>query len=338
MTMTTPWSGTRRLGRSGLEVSALGLGCWAIGGAMARGDDQLGYAGVDDDEARRAITRGVELGVTLLDTADVYGAGHSEYLLGETVGNSDSVRIATKFGNVFDEQTRQLTGADVTPGYVRTAAQESLRRLRRDRIDLYQLHHSDVTSDQAADIIAVLEELVDAGSIAWWGISTDDPAVAKMFTDGPHCTAMQVTLNVLDDSPELLQLCADHDLAVLCKSPLAMGLLGGRYTADSVLPADDIRTTQPDWLRWFTDGRPTPEFLDRIARVRETLTGNGRSLAQGALAWILSRSDRTIPLPGFRNPKQIEDNTGALTVGPLSDREYADVEAALGRVVNQDQD
>jgi aryl-alcohol dehydrogenase-like predicted oxidoreductase len=328
---TTNRIGTRRLGRSGLEVSALGLGCWAIGGAMARGDQPLGYSGVDDDESRRAIARGVDLGVTLFDTADVYGAGHSERLLGEVIGNADTVRIATKFGNLLDEQTRQLEGHDVSPAYVRTAVQESLRRLRRDRIDLYQLHHSTVDRAEAEDLVAVLEELVDDGAIAWFGVSTDDPEVAGMFAGAPHCTAMQVQLNVLDDNTEMLQFCADHDLGVLCRSPLAMGLLGGRYAADSVLPADDVRGRQPEWLQWFTDGRPTPAFLDRVERVRAVLTADGRTLAQGALAWISARSDRAVSLPGFRNRAQVEENVAVARLGPLSESEFNEVEAALGR-------
>ena len=312
-------------------MSALGLGGWAIGGVMTRGGEPLGYAGVDDDESRRAIARGVELGVTLFDTADVYGAGHSEVLLGEVIGNSDAVRIATKFGNLFDEQTRELTNSDVSPAYVRSAVQKSLRRLQRDRIDLYQLHHSTVSKAEADDLVAVLEELVEAGSIAWFGVSTDDPQVAAMFAEAPHCTAMQVQLNVLDDNAEMLRCCAEHDLGVVCRSPLAMGLLGGRYTADSVLPAHDIRGRQPEWLEWFTDGRPTPDFLDRIERVRAVLTAGGRTLAQGALAWIWARDERAVPLPGFRNRAQVEENVGVLELGPLSENELNEVEAALGR-------
>jgi aryl-alcohol dehydrogenase-like predicted oxidoreductase len=327
----TTWTGTRTLGKSGIDVSAIGLGGWAIGGAMARGDQQLGYAGTNDDDARRAIRRGVELGVTLFDTADAYGAGHSERLLGELLEHEPQVRIATKFGNTIDEATRQLPGADVTPGYVRTAVRESLRRLRRDRIDVYQLHHSDVTHAEADDLVAVLEELVDDGAIAWWGVSTDDPKVAGWFADGPHCTAMQLQLNVLDDNPDMLALCAEHDLAALCRSPLAMGLLGGRYDQNTVLPADDVRGKQPEWLEWFEDGRPSPRYLAALQSVRDILTRDGRTLAQGALAWVLAHDERTIPLPGFRNTAQVEDNVGALPGGPLPCEPHDAVEAALGR-------
>lgn len=332
MTSTTPaWTRTRRLGRSGIKVSALGLGGWAIGGAMAAGDQPLGYAGADDDEARAAIRRAAELGVTLFDTADAYGAGHSERLLGEVLQHEHEVRIATKFGNTIDETTRQLTGVDVSPTYVRAAATASLRRLRRDRIDLYQLHHSDVTPAQAEDLVAVLEDLVAEGSLAWWGVSTDDVALARLFAGAPHCTAIQLQLNVLDDNPAMLQVCAEQDLAALCRSPLAMGLLGGRYTATSTLPNDDIRGKQPEWLRWFADGRPDPGYLAALDAVRGALTTDGRTLAQGALGWIWARDDRTIPLPGFRSRGQVEDNVGALQHGSLQPEQYDAVEAALGR-------
>ena len=325
------WTGTRRLGRSGIEVSALGLGCWAIGGAMMRGDQPVGYAGSDDDAARAAIRRGVELGVTLFDTADAYGAGHSERLLGEVLSSSPDVRVATKFGNVIDEETRQLTGVDVSPAYVRTAVEASLRRLRRERIDLYQLHHWDVTPAQAEDLVAVLEDLVGEGAIAWWGVSTDDAAIARLFAGAPHCTSMQLQLNVLDDNPSMLQLCEEHDLAALCRSPLAMGLLGGRYSATSTLPQDDIRGRQPEWLRWFSDGRPDAGYLAALDAVRETLTRGGRTLAQGALAWIWAHDERTIPLPGFRNTTQVEDNAGAIPLGPLPPADYEAVQTALDR-------
>jgi aryl-alcohol dehydrogenase-like predicted oxidoreductase len=331
VTPRAAWTATRRLGRSGIDVSALGLGGWAIGGAMTRDSEPLGYAGVDDDAARAGIRRGVELGVTLFDTADAYGAGHSEWLLGEVLEQETHVRIATKFGNTIDESTRQLTGIDITPTYVRTAVNESLRRLRRDRIDLYQLHRSDVTVGEAADLVDVLESLVAAGSIAWWGVSTDRPDIAELFASAPHCTAMQFELNVLDDNPAMLQLCAEEDLAALCRSPLAMGLLGGRYTAASTLPADDVRGRPPEWLRWFSGGRPDPGYLAALDAVRDALTDDGRTMAQGALGWIWARDERAIPLPGFRNREQAQDNADALTRGPLPLAAYASVEAALGR-------
>jgi aryl-alcohol dehydrogenase-like predicted oxidoreductase len=329
--MTTITTMTRTLGRSGIQVSALGMGCWPIGGALATGDQPLGYAGVTDAEARRALDRAVELGVTLFDTADVYGAGHSERLLARVLAANPHVLVATKFGNTFDEDTRQLTGVDTSPGYVRRALLGSLRRLDRDYVDLYQLHASDVDDNRAFELVDTLEMLVGEGLVRWYGISTDDPTRVEIFAAGPHCTAVQLQLNVLDDNPDALAACDRHELAALCRSPLAMGLLGGRYTADSTLPANDIRGRNPDWLRWFTQGRPNPDFLNRIDTVRGILTRNGRTLAQGALGWIWTRHARTIPLPGFRHIPQVEDNAGALQHGPLPEEDFAEVQQTLSR-------
>jgi diketogulonate reductase-like aldo/keto reductase len=216
MSMSNTTMATRRLGRSDLQVSALGMGCWAIGGAMASGDQPLGYSGVDDDEARLALERAVERGVTLFDTADAYGAGHSERLLAPVLAHHPEVLVATKFGNTIDEDRRQLTGRDTTPDYMRKALEGSLRRLSRDQIELYQLHVSDVDDSQALDLVAALEEVVAEGLVRWYGISTDDPTRVDLFATGPHCTAVQLQLNVFDDNPAALAACDRHDLAALC--------------------------------------------------------------------------------------------------------------------------
>ena len=298
---------------------------------MVRDGQQLGYAGANDEESLRAIAAGVDLGVTLFDTADVYGAGHSEQLLGQALAAHPEVRVATKFGNTFDEDTRQLTGGDTSPEHVRRAVHASLRRLRRDRIDLYQLHTPDLPADRAAELVTVLEALVEDGLIAWYGVSTDYPEQVRPFLDGPHFAAIQLQLNVLDGPAATLELAEEHDLGVLCRSPLAMGLLGGRYTAGVRVPDDDVRSTQPDWLRWFDDGVPTAEFVTRLAAVREVLTARGRSLAQGALAWIWTRSARAVPLPGFRTVQQVQDSAGVVQYGPLMPAEFDAIERALGR-------
>ncbi|NNC11439.1 aldo/keto reductase [Planctomonas sp. JC2975] len=308
----------------------MGLGTWPLGGDMAAGDLKLGYSGIDESETIRALERGLEAGVTLVDTADAYGAGHAEHALRPVLAAHPEVLIATKFGNVIDERTRQLTGVDVSPEHVRSAAEASLARLGRDRIDLFQLHTPDITAAQADDVLAALEELVDAGSIAWYGVSTDDPALAQPFVAGDHCTAMQIELNVLDDNSAMLELCEKADLGVLCRSPLAMGLLGGKYSADRpVAGADDVRTHQPEWLKWFVKGTPSPEYLVALDAVRDALTSDGRSLVQGALAWIWARSDRAVPIPGFRNAGQVNDLVGAAEFGPLSPEAFDRIEQTL---------
>jgi aryl-alcohol dehydrogenase-like predicted oxidoreductase len=317
---------TRRLGRSGIEVSPIGIGCWAIGGPSGYGENPVGWGEVDDAESTRAIQRAVELGATLFDTADVYGTGHSERVLGAALKPfRDQVRIATKWGLTYDEASRQILDSDVTPGYVRRALTASLRRLQTDYIDVYQLHEGEVPPDQAAELVGACEELVAEGLIRTYGWSTDDVASAEIFAKGPHCGVVQHELNVFNDPVDMLALCEAQDLASLNRSPLAMGLLSDRVTAQSRFGPDDIRGHGASWLQWFKDGRPAPEFLRRRDAIRDILTSGGRTVAQGALAWIWARSDRTIPLVGCRTVAQVEENVGAVRFGPLTPEQMDEV-------------
>ncbi|GAB2840922.1 aldo/keto reductase [Streptomyces deserti] len=325
---------TRTLGRTGIEVSALGFGCWAIGGEWQSTDGQpLGWGRVDDEESVRAIRRALDLGVTFFDTADTYGTGHSERLLGRALGTRrDEVLLATKWGNVFDEETRTLTGSDDSPAYVRRALTASLRRLGTDYVDLYQFHLADADPERAAQLRDVCEELVREGLIRAYAWSTDDPARAAVFAKGPNCAAVQHSANVLQDAPEMLRLCEEADLAGVVRSPLAMGLLTGKYAAGRAPGDGDIRSRPPAWLQGFGDGTGAdPQWLARIDALKDVLTSGGRTLAQGALAWLWARSPRTVPIPGFRSVAQAEENAGALEKGPLTVEQMREVERILGR-------
>ncbi len=326
---------TRLLGRSGIEVGALGMGCWAIGGPFFLGAQPLGWGEVDDEESVRAVRRALDLGVTLFDTADVYGTGRSERVLGRALGaRRDEAVIATKWGNRYDPSTRQLLGEDGGPGYVRGALNASLRRLGTDRVDLYQLHLNDLPVAQGEALLGTLEELVAEGKIRAYGWSTDFADRAEAFAaGGPHCAAIQHAVSVVDDSPAVaavLSVCERYDLASINRGPLAMGLLTGKYTAETRLGRDDVRGIAPKWLDLFRDGRPAPEWLDRVSAVREVLTTGGRTLAQGALGWLWARSARTVPIPGCRTVAQVEENAGALAFGPLPAAAVAEVDALLG--------
>ncbi|MFF5367774.1 aldo/keto reductase [Streptomyces sp. NPDC013187] len=325
---------TRPLGRSGVEVSALGFGCWAIGGEWQAADGQpLGWGKVDDEESVRAVRRALDLGVTFFDTADTYGVGHSERVLGRALGKRRAdVVVATKWGNVFDEETRTLTGSDDSPVYQRRALTASLRRLDTDYVDLYQFHLSDADPEQAALLREACEELVREGLIRAYAWSTDDPARAAVFAEGPHCAAVQHALNVLDDAPAMLTLCEETGLASINRSPLAMGLLTGKRRDRQPLEAGDIRSRPPAWLRGFGDGSGAePEWLARVDALRDVLTSEGRTPAQGALAWLWARSSHTVPIPGFRSVAQAEENAGALEKGALTDAQLAEVDRLLGR-------
>lgn len=325
----------RTLGRSGIEVSALGLGCWAIGGPFWDGETPIGWGEVDDDESIRAIHKALDLGVNLFDTANVYGAGHSERVLARAFGACRTrVVIATKFNAVFDETTRQVTSwSSTSPESIRSACEASLRRLNTDYIDLYQFHDNGYPADKAAPIRDTLEELVKEGRIRCYGWSTDFPGRAQVFAQGPHCSAVQMQLNVLDDNPAMIALCEKVNLAALNRGPLAMGLLTDKYTTGIKIAADDVRGEKsPGWMKYFKDGKPNPEWAARRDAIREILTSKGRSLAQGALAWNWARSEKTLPIPGFRTVAQVQENAGAMQFGPLTAGQMDEINTLLERV------
>jgi len=177
-----------------------------------------------------------------------------------------------------------------------------------------------------------LEALVKAGKIRAYGWSTDFPDRAEVFAQGPKCTAIQFQLNVLDDNPAVLAICERYNLAAINRGPLAMGLLTGKYTAEMKASADDVRGEKsPEWMKYFADGRPNPEWLAKRDAIREILASGGRTVAQGALAWLWARSPQTIPIPGFRTAKQVEENARAMQFGPLTPEQMRQIDVLLKR-------
>lgn len=324
---------SRELGRSGIVVSGMGLGCWAIGGLAWRGDTPTGWGQVNDGESIQAIHRALDLGITFFDTADSYGAGHSERILGKALtGHRSQVIIATKFGNIFDEESRQSMGTSASPAYIRQACEASLRRLGSDTIDLYQFHHGGFDPIEAVEVRETLEQLITEGKIRSYGWSTDDPNRARVFAEGPGCTAVQHQMNVLEEAGQMVALCQELNLASINRGPLAMGLLAGKYGADSKLAADDVRGEKsPEWMVYFKDGRPNSEWLAKLDSIRQILTSGGRTLAQGALAWLWAYSPKSIPIPGFRTVAQVEENCGAMGLGPLTAGQMQEIDSLLGR-------
>ena len=268
----------------------------------------------------------MDLGITLFDTADVYGAGHGEEVLGRAIaGRRDHLIVATKFGKKFDSQSKNRLEEDASPEYIRQACEASLRRLNTDVIDLYQFHNGAHDPDMAVEVRDVLEELVAAGKIRYYGWSTDSPEAARVFADGPHCTAIQQRLSLFEGSAETLAVCEQYDMASINRGPLAQGLLTGKFTAGSKFPKDDLRH------KWdFTEGREA-DRLGNLEKIRGTLTSDGRTPAQGALGWLWAASSVTIPIPGFKTVKQVEENADASRFGPLSTEQMCKIDDLLGR-------
>lgn len=315
---------TRTLGRSNIPVSALGLGCWAIGGPFWKGSTPVGWSKVDDAESIRAIHRALDLGITFFDTADVYGCGHSERVVGQALaGARGQVAIATKFGQTFDESTKQGTGYDVTTEYIRQACDASLKRLNVDAIDLYQMHVKEVDLIQAKIVRDTLEDLVAAGKIRWYGWSTDEAASAREFAEGAHCAAIQQRLNIFEGDEATLGVCEEFNLASINRSPLGMGLLTGKFTRATKFPDDDVRIRRLDFTK------EAGARLEKLSAIQDILRRDGRSLAQAALGWLWARSEKTIPIPGFKTIAQVEENAGALRHGPLSADQMAQIAALV---------
>jgi aryl-alcohol dehydrogenase-like predicted oxidoreductase len=299
----------RRLGRSGVKVSPLGLGTARIAGLGWREDLAPQYSSQRERDAVRQFRAAVDLGVTFFDTADNYGQGLSERILGEALrGRRDEIVVATKFGE--DPMPDQEDPWSLDAGCVERKCEASLRRLDVECIDLYLLHRRDYPLKRAPVLMEVLENLVRAGKIRYYGWSTDDVERARLFARGEHCIAIEHRLNVFNDNAAMLDLCQEQDLASLNRVPLLMGVLTGRWSSETKLEEGDPRA------QWFEkDG-----FLKVLAcaqQIEPYLTSGGRSYVQGALGWIWARSPLTIPLPGFRNMEQIQTLVQAWQFGPL---------------------
>jgi aryl-alcohol dehydrogenase-like predicted oxidoreductase len=323
----------RRLGRSNLEVSAMGLGCWAIGGPWDWLEDDgsknpHGLGQVDDAESIRAIHYALDKGINFFDTAANYGCGHSERVLAQAIaGRRDKVILATKFGYIVDEENHTVTEPKDVVARMRQECESSLRNLQTDYIDLYQFHKGDYPPEKAAEVCDVLEALVDEGKIRWYGWSTDNVEGARAFAQGEHCAAIQHRLNMKDYSPKMLEVCEEYDQASINRSPLVNGVLTGKVNLDTTFPKDDIRST------WSLQDERLILAFQRIAAVRKFLadTGDGRTQAQAALAWIWTCSERTIPIPGFRTVAQVKENIEAVEFGLLSKEQMKTIDEIFER-------
>jgi aryl-alcohol dehydrogenase-like predicted oxidoreductase len=318
----------RKLGKSGIRVSAMGMGCWAIGGPfMHPKHGFLAYGQVDDSISIESINLGIELGVTLFDTANVYGCGRSEKVLGEALKDKRSdVVIATKFGSTFkldpsdSKSPCRAIGRNVSPKGIIEACNASLDRLQTDYIDLYQLHSGDLEPEKVPEVIETLEELVDIGKIRYYGWSTDDPDRAALFAKGKHCAAAQFRHNMFSHNDEMIDKVIDgRGLSGLIKGPLGYGIYTGKYRDDSVLPEEHMLHGTK-----FNEGR-LALVRNSLDKVRDVVTGDGRTLTQAALGWIWGEHDRLIPIPGFKNLDQARENAAAMEFGPLNKKQVSDV-------------
>ncbi len=327
----------RILGKSGIEVSAMGLGCWAIGGPWDFCGGSAGWGTVDDAESVRAIHRAMDMGVTFFDTAANYGCGHSERILGSAIrGKRDGLVIASKFGYAVDEDAKSVMPyppneqeSDVAPR-VRSDVEKSLRRLGIDCLDVCFLHVGGLEIERALAVRDELDGLVAEGKIRTYGWSTDRLDAVAAFSSSPNCSVVEQQLSVFDGNADLLSYCEREHLASVNRGPLAMGLLTGKFTQDTSFPSNDFRQ-KVSWHPGYENGKPRKAWIDALADVRDILTSEGRTLAQGSLAWIWARSPNAIPIPGFRNERQASENARAMEKGALTAAQMGEIARVLSR-------
>ena len=303
---------TRKLGTQGLECTAIGLGCMGMSEFYGAGDEE---------ESIATIHRALELGVTMLDTSDMYGSGHNEELMGRAIaGRRDEVVLATKFGIRRDGGERSIDGS---PEWVKSACEASLKRLDTDHVDLYYQHRVDPDTP-IEETVGAMAELVEQGKVRHLGLSEAAPETIRRAHAVHPITALQTEFSVFAREPEaeILPTCRELGIGFVAYSPLGRGFLTGAIRSIDDLDEDDYRRFSPRF-----QGENFQRNLDLVARVREIADEKGCTPGQLALAWVLARGDDIVPIPGTKHVRYLEENVGAAEV-TLSEEDLARLDEA----------
>jgi aryl-alcohol dehydrogenase-like predicted oxidoreductase len=318
--MSPASSKVRRLGAQGLQTFAIGLGCMGMSEF---------YGPSNEKESLATIHRALELGISMLDTADMYGPFENEELVGQAIkGKRDRVIIATKFGNVRDPKDPTKRSINGRPEYVRQACEGSLKRLGVDTIDLYYQHRVD-TNTPIEDTVGAMADLVREGKVRYIGLSEASVNTIRRAHKVHPISAVQTEYSLWTRDPEegLLDALRLLDIGFVAYSPLGRGFLTGQIKRIDDLAADDFRRQNPRF-----QGENFSKNLELVARVEEIAKEHKCTPAQLALAWVLAQGDDIVPIPGTRHPERVEENVGALNV-VLSENDLRRIDSAAPKGV-----
>ena len=298
----------RRLGKNGPAVSALGLGCMGMSEF---------YGAADETESIRTINRALELGITMLDTADIYGSGSNEELVGKAIeGKRDRVFLATKFGIVRDPNDPTSRGISGKPDYVRRACEASLKRLRVDHIDLYYQHRVDIDTP-IEETVGAMADLVQSGKVRYIGLSEASAKSIERASKTHQITALQNEWSLwsrdLEENGQL-DTARKFGIGIVAYSPLGRGFLTGQYKSPDDFAPDDFRRDSPRF-----QGDNFAKNLELVHRVQEIARKKGCEPSQLALAWVMAQGNDVVPIPGTKRVKYLEQNVGALDVKLTAD-------------------
>jgi aryl-alcohol dehydrogenase-like predicted oxidoreductase len=296
----------RKFGNTDLNVSEIGFGAWAIGGGAMVGETAIGWGNANDNESVKAIHAALDAGINFFDTADIYGLGHSETLLGKTIGKNKEVIIATKGGNV--SRNNEFT-IDYAKEYLIKACEASLKRLKRDVIDYYQLHSAKVNHLESGECIEAMHLLQKQGKIKYWGLSlsTFDPATeASFLIEKDLGYGFQLVLNLINQKAlPVIKEAATKGYGIIARMPLQFGLLTGKFDAKANFAANDHRKK-----------RLTKEVIEKSVEALEPVwklcDKYHVNRTQLAISYILSYAEVSTVIPGIRTPQHVKDNTTGL--------------------------